>query len=206
MDEKLTVRHWCRISSGLVRKDGKIVMEDPSGKGTAFLASVYRRAGLNYPKFFKMDALSKAGFIASEVLLSDEKDRFVPREDRAVLLFSSSGCEADDINYRRTITDDNYYPSPSLFVYTLPNVVTGEIAIRNLYRGETSAFVLEHFDAEEIVRIVREAFEDSSTESALAGWIECPDDDNVDALLFLAEKGEGEALTSEHISQLFGNK
>ena len=33
---------------------------------------------------------------------------------------------------------DSYYPSPALFVYTLPNIVTGEIAIRNKYYGETS--------------------------------------------------------------------
>ena len=206
MDEKLTVRHWCRIASGLVIKDGEVVLHSGGENGVALLAAAYRHLGLNYPKFFKMDALSKAGFVAGEVLLSDEKDRFEPREDRAVVLFSSSGCEADDIHYRETITDGNYYPSPSLFVYTLPNVVTGELAIRNLYRGETSAYVLEQFDAKEIVRLVSEAFVDEKTKSVLAGWIDCPDDGSVDALVFLAEEGEGEPLKPELLDKLFENK
>ena len=178
-------------------------MQVEGEKGIALLAAAYRHLGLSYPKFFKMDALSKAGIIASEILLSEEKDRFVPREDCAVVLFSRHGCEADDIHYRQTITDADYFPSPALFVYTLPNVVTGEIAIRNLFRGESSAYVLSKFDPEEIVRVTKESFEDPLTRTMIAGWIDCPDDENVDALVFLLEKeGEGEEFSSEAIQRI----
>ena len=175
-------------------------------KGTALLAAAYRHLRTSYPKFFKMDALSKAGLIASEILLGDEKYRFSPREDRAVVLFSRSGCEADDIHYRETITDTNYFPSPALFVYTLPNVVTGEIAIRNLIRGESSAYVLTAFNADEIVRVTTESFEDPLTKTMIAGWIDCPDDDNVDAIVFFLEKGgEGEEFSPEAINGILTN-
>ena len=186
-------------------KDGEIVMQMSEEKGTALLGAAYRHLKVSYPKFFKMDALSKAGLIASELLLADERERFVPREDRAVVLFSRHGCEADDIHYRETITDGNYFPSPALFVYTLPNVVTGEIAIRNLYRGETSAYVLEKFDAGQIVSIVSESFEDPETDSVLCGWVDCADDNNVEALVFLVENGDGEEFTADVINRILTN-
>lgn len=175
-------------------------------KGTAFLAAAYRFLRMSYTKFFKMDVLSKAGIIASEILLSDEKIRFAPREDRAVVLFSGNGCEADDIHYRETITDGNYFPSPALFVYTLPNVVTGEIAIRNFLRGETSAYVLEKMDPEQMALVAAETFEDPVTTSALLGWIDCPDDSSVDALVFFLEKGgDGELFSAEAIESISTN-
>ena len=180
-------------------------MQQDGEKGIALLAAAYRHLGLSYPKFFKMDALSKAGFIASEILLADESGRFVPREDRAVVLFSRHGCEADDIHYRQTITDADYFPSPALFVYTLPNVVTGEIAIRNLYRGETSAYVLPKFDSGQIVSIVRQSFEDPVTDSALCGWVDCADDNDVEALVFLVGKGEGKEFSPEIINGILTN-
>src|SRR3712207_7060242 len=45
--------------------------------------------------------------------------------------------------YEQTICHRaQFFPSPSVFVYTLPNIVTGEIAIRNHYHGETHFFVI----------------------------------------------------------------
>lgn len=149
------------------------------------LAGLYAEKVGNYPKFFKMDTLSKLGFLATELLLEGETDRFVPREDRAVLLFSRSGSICDDRHFAKTMED---YPSPSLFVYTLPNIVAGEIAIRNHYRGETSAFVLERHDPEQMARIVEEAFQDRTTRSAIAGWIDCRSDTDWTCELSLIEK------------------
>ena len=103
------------------------------------LTKLYREQVGDYPKFFKMDTACKLGFLVAEMLVKEDQDRFVQREDRAVLVFSRNGSLADDKNYADTMAD---FPSPALFVYTLPNTVTGEIAIRNKYAGETSAFVL----------------------------------------------------------------
>ena len=137
------------------------------------LTELYRQEVGDYPKFFKMDTLSKLGFLLAERLVKDDKDRFTPREDRAVLVFSREGCVANDCHYVRSMED---FPSPALFVYTLPNIVAGEIAIRNKYEGETSAYVLERFDQSRIMALVREAFQDPITTSAIVIWADCPSD------------------------------
>ena len=139
----------------------------PSG---ADLTGLYREMGLSYPKFFKMDPLCKLGFLLAEQLLEGETGRFEPRDDRAVLAFSHAGSLADDSLFAATLDD---FPSPALFVYTLPNTVTAEIAIRNKYLGETSAFVLESFNPHQIQEIVAQALQDPATRSALVLWADC---------------------------------
>lgn len=156
----------------------------PSG---ADLGALYRQVAGDYPKFFKMDVLSKLGFLLTEMLVADETDRFQPREDRAVLVFSREGCLANDRHYVASMED---FPSPSLFVYTLPNIVAGEISIRNKYAGETSAFVLEKYDEEAIFTLVRQAFLDPVTKSAVVIWADCADDTQWDARGWLVEREE----------------
>ena len=121
-------------------------------QGNAQLTELYRTHIGDWPKFYKMDTLSKAGFVATELLLKKVGERRCSSEEfirsRAIVLFGSTASLCADRNYQATIQDrDNYYPSPALFVYTLPNIVTGDIAIRNHWRGETSFYVLEGPDA-----------------------------------------------------------
>lgn len=142
--------------------------------GIDMLHEAYRHYVNDYPKFFKMDGLCKLGFIASELLLSHlDEERFIPREDRAVVLFNHSGSHEADTHYQSTISDpDNFFPSPSLFVYTLPNIVTGEIAIRNKYLGETSFYVMDQHDEQTISRILATALSADGTHSVLTGWVD----------------------------------
>lgn len=151
----------------------------------ADLTALYREKVVDYPKFFKMDTLSKLGFLLTELLLEKEQDRFIPREDRAVLVFSREGCLANDVHYAASMED---FPSPALFVYTLPNIVAGEIAIRNKYEGETSAYVLEEFNRDMIDAIVKQAFQDRITKDALVLWIDCPSDSRWDAWAWIETK------------------
>lgn len=103
------------------------------------LVDLYRTHVGDYPKFFKMDSLARLGFVASEILLKDS-----PKTDYGVLLFNRSSSLADDIAFQATIQNrSNWFPSPALFVYTLPNIVTGEIAIRNHFQTETNFMVLD---------------------------------------------------------------
>ena len=148
------------------------------------LTALYRAEVGDYPKFFKMDTACKLGFLLAE-RLADEP-RFTPREDRAVLFFSTCGSLCNDRHYEESVRE---FPSPSLFVYTLPNIITGEIAIRNKYEGETSAYVLERFDPESFVALVQQAFLDEVTGSALCGWVDARADDDFTAFAFLVERG-----------------
>lgn len=159
-----------------------------SSSGLDMLVELYRSYVGNYPKFFKMDILCKLGFIASELLLKDDPKRFIPRSDRAVLMFSRSGSICNDRNYMGTVAGDEYFPSPSLFVYTLANIVTGELAIRNLYRGDTTAFELPGYDARAIEENLRAAFLDTETTSALCGWLECSSNEDFEARISIIEK------------------
>lgn len=159
-------------------------------KGSELLVELYRNHVGDYMKFFKMDALCRLGFVASELLLQQEgSPRFVPREDRAVILFNRCGSYQADCSYQATIQDPaNFFPSPSAFVYTLPNIVTGEIALRNKYYGETSFMVLPDDEPEVIEREIRNAFLDPMTESVLGGWLDCSDEEHFEARLYLYEK------------------
>ena len=159
------------------------------------LTALYRAEVGDYPKFFKMDTACKLGFLLAERLA--EEPRFTPREDRAVLMFSSCGSLCNDRHYEASVRE---FPSPSLFVYTLPNIITGEIAIRNKYEGETSAYVLERFDPETFVALVEQAFQDAVTESAVCGWVDVRADDGFTAFAFLVERdGTGMRLNKETI-------
>ena len=179
------MKHEVYITPNEVKVDGKALSHNENGG--AMLTELYRAFVGDYPKFFKMDTLSKLGFVASELLLQAEgASRFEPREDRAVVFFNRSASLQADTAYQETIQDpNNFYPSPAAFVYTLPNIVTGEIAIRNKYYGETSFIVMEHCDENILARELQTAFLDPMTKSILGGWLDCTDENHFEAHIFL---------------------
>ena len=199
------LKHFVIITPETVKLNG--VDMSHAEQGNALLTELYRSHVGDYPKFFKMDTLSKLGFVASEMLLKDEgEERFVPREDRSVVLFNRTASLQADTNYQATIQDpENFFPSPAAFVYTLPNIVTGEIAIRNKYYGETSFIVMESCDAQIMARQLMNAFQDPMTQSILGGWLDCNDENHFEARLFLVEKQQfnsTESLKSALVADL----
>ncbi len=199
------LKHYIIITPDTVRLNGVDLAH--AEQGSALLTELYRAHVGNYPKFFKMDTLSKLGFVASELLLKDEGgERFVPREDRAVVLFNRTASLQADTNYQNTIQDpENFFPSPAAFVYTLPNIVTGEIAIRNKYYGETSFLVMEQCDLQIMARQLMNAFRDPMTQSILGGWLDCTDENHFEARLFLIEKPSINATDLDIINQQLNN-
>ena len=190
------LKHFVIITPEAVKLNGNDMAHVE--QGNALLTELYRTHVGDYPKFFKMDTLSKLGFVASEMLLKDEgQERFVSREDRAVVLFNKTASLQADTNYQATIQDpENFFPSPAAFVYTLPNIVTGEIAIRNKYYGETSFIVMESCDAHIMARQLMNAFQDLMTQSILGGWLDCNDENHFEARLFLVEKQQFDNIES----------
>ena len=145
-----------------------------NGKEHLGLDDIYRSLGLQYPKFFKMDNLCKAGFLAAEMVCNDiHLDRSIEHKDMAIICFNRSSSLDDDTVYQQTINDkEHYYPSPSVFVYTLANIVTGEIAIRNKIMGETSFYILEKYNADEMAKAIVDVFQDDTVKGLLCGWVE----------------------------------
>jgi len=69
-----------------------------------------------------MDNLSKLGFLTAELIFKSRNipDHIKGREFGVIIANSSSSLDTD-IHYQDTISDStSYYPSPSVFVYTLP--------------------------------------------------------------------------------------
>lgn len=154
--------------------------------GKSMLTALYRKYVGDYPKFYKMDLLSRLGFIAAELLFQKEGAHAAFDQSRAVLLFGQSASCVADRSFEATIQPgDNYFPSPADFVYTLPNIVLGEIAIRHQLHGETCYFALSERDDALIHQLVSQAFLDPATTSALYGWIDAPDDNHFVAELHI---------------------
>lgn len=181
--------HRVRITPSEIILDGAAVSLPEGISGKEMLSFIYKEKIGGYPQFYKMDLLSRLGFVASELLLAAEgKERFAVTDSRAVILFNRSSSLMTDRKYLETISEENYYPSPALFVYTLPNIITGEIAIRNKYNGETSFYILPEKDGEVMEKVLESAFGDKKTASAIAGWIDCTDENRFEAEMFIAEK------------------
>ncbi len=129
------------------------------------LIELYHRYAADYPKFLKMDVLSKVGFMAAEMLARQQP----LREDCSVLIFTHSGSLQNDLRYQQTIGS---FPSPALFVYTLPNIVTGEIAIRHHLLAETSCYLLPEEDWTLMQQIAKATFCEKPNKQMLCGWVE----------------------------------
>lgn len=149
-----------------------------TGTGKTMLTDLYKRYVGDYPKFYKMDRLSQLGFIASELLLQAEgRERFKDCDDRAIILFNHASSIMADRQYLSSIeTPGQFFPSPSLFVYTLPNIVAGELAIRNHYHGETTFCILPERQDDVMRQVLQACCQDETTRSILGGWVDYQDD------------------------------
>lgn len=186
-------KHRVHITPQGVWLDGKVFAIDKEGKQSSLLTAFYKQIIGNYPKYYKMDGLCRLGFVASELLLKAERDEGSFTEDtnktRAIVFFNRSSSIASDKKYLASIAEkDNYFPSPSVFVYTLPNIVTGEIAIRNDYHGETSFYILPHKNEFLMQDIIETTFMDEQTTSILTGWLDYEDSEHFEADLYIAYK------------------
>ena len=183
--------HHVRITPEGAWLDGRLLPVEGEPNEKSLLTTIYKQMIGDYPKYYKMDGLCRLGFIASELLLQAEKAEETSikelQRSRGVVLFNRSSSISSDKKYLASIADkDNYFPSPSVFVYTLPNIVTGEIAIRNGYHGETSFYILPEKNEEQMQTLIQTAFLDSQTTSLLTGWIDYEDREHYEADLYIA--------------------
>ena len=185
--------HQVYIAPQGIWLDNKEFIIDKEITQNGLLTALYKQIIGNYPKYYKMDGLCRLGFVASELLLKAERDEGSFTEDtnktRAIVFFNRSSSIASDKKYLASIVEkDNYFPSPSVFVYTLPNIVIGEIAIRNGYHGETSFYILPHKNEFLMQDIIETTFMDEQTTSILTGWLDYEDSEHFEADLYIAYK------------------
>lgn len=151
----------------------------------------YRALDVQYPKFFKMDTLSKWGWIGAESLLNEHISSLQNNMDRskvAVVLSTSHGCLETDQKYFRTTAE---IPSPALFVYTLSNIVLGEISIRHSFKGEQACFVAPRFSASQLYSYVSDLLENRQMDACLCGWLDVYDGHHDVCMFWIVKEGSG---------------
>lgn len=196
----------CSISNGTVSKDNNKAFENRGTDLSALLLSIYQHYHFNYPKFYKMDNLSKLGWLAAEILLQDgfKKDNYQPEEIGVILANSNSSLD-NDLKYEDTIKE---FPSPAVFVYTLPNIVIGEICIRHKFKGEHAFFIQDSFNTEFIAQQASYLLDKDILRACICGWVEVLEQD-YKACLFLVEKKKGEPavlFSAENMSGIFNKE
>lgn len=185
-----------------MKKDGDVLFQD-SYATVQSPQDLYRLQGHNYMKFFKMDLLCKWAWLGAETLLVDNGTHVYDGIDKskiAVVLMTGHGCIDVDKKYLASMSD---IPSPALFVYTLPNIMLGEICIRHGFKGEQLCLVNERFDAEELHFWVTDLLEKRGMEACLCGWADAYDN-NKDICFFWVTKQKGETpFTINHLNELY---
>jgi hypothetical protein len=206
---ELVIKKYCTLEPLNINLNGKKLFEVGFQESPEkSLIQSYRLLGLNYLKFFKMDNLSKLAILATECILrGTELYESSDKNYTAVVLANASSSLVTDISYQHTISDpSNYFPSPSLFVYTLPNISIGEICIRHKILGENVFLISRKFDADVLYFYVNELFEKTDTKNCITGWVEC-NESTYDAFLLLVEKGTiGHIFAANIIDNLYKNK
>jgi len=175
MTNNLNITGFCKIRNNNIILDDKLLYsENEVVTSFEFLKKSYKHFNINYPKFFKMDNLSKLGFLTTEILINQYSNiKNISPEKTAIVLSNSSSSLDTDLAYNESIKDDtNFFPSPSVFVYTLPNIMIGEICIRHKFTGENVFFVSDKFDKKLIFNHVNNLFLLSNVEYCITGWVE----------------------------------
>lgn len=180
--------HRVHILPDGVTLDGRPLPIQSQGAG--LLSEIYRKYVGDYPKYHKMDALSRLAFLATELLLSRGD---VPQDSgRATILFNrTSSVVADRCHLGSIAKPGEFYPSPSVFLGTLPNMATGEIAIRHGYTGETSLYITDFRDEALMKKVVSSSFSPGGFRSLICGFVDCDRGDSFEADLKILVKNIG---------------
>ncbi len=173
------------------------------------LVATYRQLGLSYPKFFKMDKLSKLGYLAAAKIFGCSSVDSRENSEQYAMIFCCNSSSIDcDIEFQQTIQNvDNYFPSPSIFVYTLANIVMGEIAIAFKLRGENTMFVARNENVADLQTKVEQIFRYTPTKSLLCASIDYSTN-RKEVLMLMIEANENEEnqeFNNDNIIKLLEN-
>ncbi len=210
MESKNYISAYCSIKNGEIKINGELSYSDTSFSSVDFIKSVYKYYQLNYPKFYKMDHLCKLAFVASDLLLKSNPitSKYAP-EDICIIIANSASSLEVDTEHQNTISDkNNYFPSPAVFVYTLPNILIGEIAIRNSIKGENTFFIFDKFDASFMSSYANSLLNGNKAKCCIAGWVDFYEG-QYEAFLYTVENVQGNlniGHESEQLEKLYTTK
>ena len=187
------ITSFIHIKNHQVRLNGELLFEDVKSSDFAtFIRNVYKKEELNYAKFYKMDDLSKLALIGAEILMKNRDVAYKP-EEKSILFNNQSASLDTDNKHQQAINEG--IASPAIFVYTLPNICIGEIAIKMKIMGENTFFVSEKFDIETICNTTEILHQEAKTKMSICGWVELYKEE-YELFLYLVEQKPQIAVSS----------
>lgn len=143
-------------------KDGQTHLEN--------LRELYSFLALSYLKFFKMDTLCKLGILGTERLFDEKFRTPYSNQEIAIILSNKHSSLDSDVQHQQNINEGTV--SPAVFVYTLPNIVIGEISIRHKLHGESNFYITPEFDANLLMAQAQILCSASATQAIILGWVD----------------------------------
>jgi 3-oxoacyl-(acyl-carrier-protein) synthase len=163
----------CRIENSAVFRHGTLIFKRHATDFPTFIRDAYKHLCEATMKFYKMDNLSKLACVAAECLLKDIT--FEPSEIGIILANSSASSDTDKKHQAIIDKEGDKAASPSIFVYTLPNVAIGEICIRHKIQGENTCYVSEKYRPDEIEQHAVVAMKNGGLKYCIYGWCDLTD-------------------------------
>lgn len=198
---KLSVSSWVHFNNNIATKNGNVLLQH-TGNHLQDPADVYRTLGCNYMKFFKMDMTCKWAWLGAEALLQDgELHDGIDKNKVAVVLQTNHGCI--DVDKKYLASKEEGAASPALFVYTLPNIMLGEISIRHGFKGEQLCTVSKTFDTTELEFWVSDLLNNRGMEACLCGWVDVYGDQKDICLFWITKQENGKPLIVATLNELY---
>jgi hypothetical protein len=196
----LYIHHYIQWNGDTVTRNGTLLYRADERDPQEIAINIYKQTGINYPKFFKMDLLSRVAFLASEMIIPKEIQE--DKDHIAAVISTTSGCLDVDKKFdesRQTLA------SPALFVYTLPNIMLGEICIRNGFKGEQMCTIAEDANAEWFDFYVGDLLQNRGTEACLCGYVEATEHKLSATLLWISKIPSALPLSASNLKQIFNS-
>lgn len=164
-----------------------VIAQHPSLPFDAFIRERYRALADPNMKFSKMDDLCKLAYVASCELLSGHRPD-CPAERIGVVMANRSASLDSDRRHQAIIdAGDGCGASPAVFVYTLPNIMLGQVAIKHGLKGESTFFAFPDKSSNFIREYAASLIAEGRMDAVLWGWCEF-DGGSYDCELTLTEK------------------
>jgi hypothetical protein len=142
----------------------------PDFRMTDTIEDLFRQLQKPYPKFFKMDALCKWATYSTMLLEHAGTLTSGDPYGTALLMYTHHGCFETDLKYWETAKQQ--FASPALFVYTLPSIMLGEIAIYLKIKGYQNCSIVPDMMHSHVNTDVEAAYTLHGCDNLLVGWID----------------------------------
>ncbi|HLW33830.1 MAG TPA: hypothetical protein VKX40_16335, partial [Aequorivita sp.] len=100
LSPKYYIQNYIHIKNQMISVNGEILYRNEAEDFPSYIKNAYKFLDTAYPKFFKMDNLSKLAFLAADVLLKAEdlglpSDNETENQNNIALVFSNRASSLD---------------------------------------------------------------------------------------------------------------